>query len=85
MSQWHTELMDKQIEVETDQLDIRGPNVLLQDHQRQSTTPMTTQVTLMTTDELVPLRPTFQKLEMSLTHISNKSLTHPVDVGGTQN
>ena len=39
----------------------------------------------MTTDEHVPLRPTFQKLEMSLTHISNKSLTHPVDVGGTQN
>ena len=42
--------------------------------------------TLMTTDEHVPLRPTFQKLEMSLTYISNKSLTHPgQSLGGTQN
>ena len=78
--------MDEQTnKSETDQSDIRRPNVLLQDHQWQSTSPMIKQIILMTTDEHVPLRPTFQKLEMSLTHISNKSLTHPVDVGGTQN
>ena len=59
--------------------------ILLQDPQWQSTSRMINQIILMTTDEHVPLRPTFQKLELSLTHISNKSLTHPVDVGGTQN
>ena len=79
--------MDEQTnKSETDQSDIRRPNVLLQDHQWQSTSPMINQITLMTTDEHVPLRPTFQKLEMSLTYISNKSLTHPgQSLGGTQN
>ena len=86
VSQWRTELIDEQIEVETDQSDIRRPNVLLQDHQWQSTSPMIKQITLMTTDEHVPLRPTFQKLEMFVQLISNISLTHPgKSLSGTQN
>ena len=62
--------MDEQIALksETKQSDIRQPNVLRQDHQGQSTSPMDKQITLMTTDEFVPLGPTFQKLEMSLTN-----------------
>ena len=69
VSQWRTKLIDEQIvfKSETDRSDIRQPNVLLQDHQCQSTSAMTKQVTFMTTDERVPLRPTFQKLEISLT------------------
>ena len=60
--------------------------ILLQDPQWQSTSRMINQIILMTTDEHVPLTPTFQKLEMSLTYISNKSLTHPgQSLGGTQN
>ena len=78
--------MDEQTnKSETDQSDIRRPNVLLQDHQWQSTSPMIKQITLMTTDEHVPLRPTFQKLEISLTYKSNKSLTHHgQSLSGTQ-
>ena len=47
--------------------------ILLQDPQWQSTSRMINQIILMTTDEHVPLTPTFQKLEMSLMYISNKS------------
>ena len=87
VSRWHTELMDEQTnKSETDQSDIRRPNVLLQDHQWQSTSPMIKQIILMTTDEHVPLRPTFQKLEMFVQPISNISLTHPgKSLSGTQN
>ena len=80
-------MMDEQTnKSETDQSDIRRPNVLLQDHQWQSTSPMIKQIILMTTDEHVPLRPTFQKLEMFVQLISNISLTHPgKSLSGTQN
>ena len=76
-----TQLMDKlkAFKSETDQSVIRQTYILLQNHQYLSDDQ------IMITDEHVPLRPAFQKLEMPLTHISNKSLTHHgQSLSGTQ-